>query len=945
MVDFYRMLVLSFRPLIKSYPRCVRARLCVCVDTPSADLHTNLHLLEAQLHTNRAGERARKEDGMKRVFLPALATSRAGIHTLYAWFVWERSMRHRLSRKPIARIAIFFRCARSAPGRLSSRREPSPALLAGLVPLPPRRSGHCTRGVRSWICWRVWRRVSPYRTAVSSPRGSGSTVRLSSSEGGEVEIVDTPQSVQYEELLEVVTRAVEKLKIDWPAESQAEPQRSRLEESQSRPVTHCQAVSTTAGSDGGCVQRDTFWPAVHETPTVVAQNQEVLPEGKPASHDQGHAAMPTCLGHVEESLVPVSGAGAGSSLSPCNASNRCFPHRLGCGHEWPHRPRSVERSPTHLAHKLPGDAGRVPSAEALSPGPKRPSCVGPYRQHIGGLLHQPPGRSAFAPLVQAGAPDPCVVPGQTPLAESGLLTGVLKCGSRHPVETGAEARGMDASPRGGEADLESFWSSPSGPFCHEGEHAMSPLVLSSSSSSPGAGCHGTDVAEASSVRLSPDRSAPGSSRESAPGRGVPPSSSPVLAGPSMVLGPDFSPRRLSMGDSRQEGSPLTGGGYCVSPSPGAVETLGVAPEGAHLLASGLSTEVVETILQSRAPSTRKLYALKWRLFTSWCERHQQDPVNCPVGTVLEFLQDRLSAGLSHSTLKVYVAAIAAYHAPLGGLSVGKDPPCLTFPPRCTEAEASCTFSCSLMGLVAGARGSLELGISRPFQWPLLFWTLRQVWQKLFLHPRSGYIPKVPSSAPRPVVLQAFCPPPFREPDQQKLNCMCPVRALDTYVHRAARWRKSDQLFVCYGPAKRGFPATKQTLSRWIVDAISTAYESSGLPPPLGVKAHSTRSVSASKAFLEGVSIQDICNAAGWSTPLTFLFLGRDSASGGVGISFPKRFDAARVPEGERLRLRNETPRLEALILHPCERCFSPEADAGLQRTCIYSFLVGDVTRR
>ncbi|KAI2648903.1 ATP-dependent RNA helicase DBP9 [Labeo rohita] len=49
---------------------------------------------------------------------------------------------------------------------------------------------------------------SEARTAVSSPRGSGSTVRLSSSEGAEVEIVEeTPQSVQYKELLEVVTRA------------------------------------------------------------------------------------------------------------------------------------------------------------------------------------------------------------------------------------------------------------------------------------------------------------------------------------------------------------------------------------------------------------------------------------------------------------------------------------------------------------------------------------------------------------------------------------------------------------------------------------------------------------------------------------------------------------------------------------------------------------------
>ncbi len=90
---------------------------------------------------------------------------------------------------------------------------------------------------------------------------------------------------------------------------------------------------------------------------------------------------------------------------------------------------------------------------------------------------------------------------------------------------------------------------------------------------------------------------------------------PVLAGPSMVLGPDFSPRRLSMGDSCQEGSPLTGGGHDLSPLLRVVKAVGVAPEGSLLIASGLSTEVVETTLQSRAPSLRKLYVLKLRLFT------------------------------------------------------------------------------------------------------------------------------------------------------------------------------------------------------------------------------------------------------------------------------------------------------------------------------------------
>ncbi len=136
---------------------------------------------------------------------------------------------------------------------------------------------------------------------------------------------------------------------------------------------------------------------------------------------------------------------------------------------------------------------------------------------------------------------------------------------------------MDASPQGGEVDMESFW-----------------LWFSLTHPAP----LGLDAMVHTWLRLrlyafAPDQSAPGSSRESAPGRGLSIASSPVLAGPSMVLGPDFSPRRLSMGDSRQEGSPLTGGGHYPSPPPGVVEAVGEANEGAQLIASGLSTEVVE----------------------------------------------------------------------------------------------------------------------------------------------------------------------------------------------------------------------------------------------------------------------------------------------------------------------------------------------------------------
>ncbi len=99
---------------------------------------------------------------------------------------------------------------------------------------------------------------------------------------------------------------------------------------------------------------------------------------------------------------------------------------------------------------------------------------------------------------------------------------------------------------------------------------------------------------------------------------------------------------------------------------------------------------------------------------------------------------------------------------------------------------------------------------------------------------------------------------------------------------------STQLLICYGPLKRGLHASKQTHSRWIVDAINMSYDSTDLPSQMGVKAHSTRSVVASKDFFADVPLQDICNIAGWSAPLTFVrFYGLDlRANPGSSVLLP-----------------------------------------------------------
>ncbi len=54
------------------------------------------------------------------------------------------------------------------------------------------------------------------------------------------------------------------------------------------------------------------------------------------------------------------------------------------------------------------------------------------------------------------------------------------------------------------------------------------------------------------------------------------------------------------------------------------------------------------------------------------------------------------------------------------------------------------------------------------------------------------------------------------------------------------------------------------------DAISLAYEERGLPSPLSIRAHPTRSVASSQALFRGVLLEDICVAAGWSSPHTFI---------------------------------------------------------------------------
>ncbi len=83
----------------------------------------------------------------------------------------------------------------------------------------------------------------------------------------------------------------------------------------------------------------------------------------------------------------------------------------------------------------------------------------------------------------------------------------------------------------------------------------------------------------------------------------------------------------------------------------------------------LPEHVLNTMAEARAPSTRCLYALKWSIFSVWCQDRDLEPVTSDVSVVLSFLQGMLDKQRSSSTIKVYAPIV---YAPIAGRSVGRE---------------------------------------------------------------------------------------------------------------------------------------------------------------------------------------------------------------------------------------------------------------------------------
>ncbi len=637
--------------------------------------------------------------------------------------------------------------------------------------------------------------------------------------------------------------------------------------------------------------------ASYETASALASRPS--PEmGMAPRHIPGltHPVLPSHLQPMVGSCLSSGRSSPRASIQARCCFNRCLCHGLG-GHVQRARSRgALDRAPAAVAYQLPRVAGSIACSAPLQNAATREAYTGPFGQHCDRCVHQPPGRSTLPSRVATRPPSPPLESEASEVASRRSCPRRAQSCSRRALTSARPSGRMATPPRGTPAELETLRGRSGRPVCLPG-HVSLPVVFLPVRGDPRYRCAGMQLASGlTQICVSPSEPSRTDPVQGQGGRGASPLGGALLAQPDVVSRTDAPRDSPSLANSSEEGSTFSERGHPLAPAPRLVESPRMVLGRDAEVLSGLPPAVVNTIASARALSTRQAYRLKWNLFVDWCSPRREDPRRCPIAVVLSFLQDGLERRLSPSTLKVYVAAIAAHHDAVDGKSLGKHDLVIRFlrgARRLNPPRPHLVPSWDLPSVLSAMRGapfeplqSVELKfLSLKTVLLSALATVKRVGDlqafsvddsclefgpadsHVVLRPRPGYVPKVPTMPFRDQVVNLQALP--REEADPAIALLCPVRALRIYVDRTQSFRTSDQLFVCFGGQQKGRAVSKQRLAHWIVEAIVLAYQARCLPCPLGVRAHSTRGVASSWALARGASIADICKAAGWATPNTF----------------------------------------------------------------------------
>jgi hypothetical protein len=310
---------------------------------------------------------------------------------------------------------------------------------------------------------------------------------------------------------------------------------------------------------------------------------------------------------------------------------------------------------------------------------------------------------------------------------------------------------------------------------------------------------------------------------------------------------------------------------------------------------GFSSEISELIAKPQRESTIKLYQSRWEQFLAWCKSIKKHPAQCDLVMFMNYLIHLFQSGLGPDAIKGHRSAIGPIFNTLGLFDSTKDshltllmrrfklekPRVRISMPKWNLSVVLCAFMRSpFVNATSGSDRDVELkwltvkavflvalacgrrvSCIRSLQWDFTISRGNDPYQQvctLRTLPEFRAKNQRSSDLSPSVVIPGMAHLVPRDPER----FLCPVRTLRLYAHRTARLHRGiKRLFVHWVDNKAEI--TTGHISRWVMLAVKTAYESVGQTPPVGISAHELRALAASWAYRRHVPLEDIKEALYW----------------------------------------------------------------------------------
>ena len=649
-------------------------------------------------------------------------------------------------------------------------------------------------------------------------------------------------------------------------------------------------VASTAGPHGQYGGCDPILPTIHETnpdlsPTTLLSVPELPVEKDP---DPTSSQRPSTLVDVS-TQYNIWETFQGDQAQIINYYRR-FPLRMGRSMEVRDPVRSMEHGRRHSSHQPPRIEGDLPSHLQLGSFTEKPPDNDPVRQLHSGFVHQSPGRD------QIDIPLPPNLGSPPPLSSVQHRTQGLspsrprECNGGCPVQRESPGNRVVPVPSVGQPHIRDIRQTNDRPLCNSIESQTADFlheVLPPSSLGDRRSCD--PMEQPIRLRLPSMVSNPAGSPQTQGIQCSTSSSRPMLAKPAVVSSTPGDAHRSSVQVSITNQPPNTSRRENLASTSTTPPSIGLETVTQRFISEGLSQEAALIASGSRRPSTVSTYDSRLVRFREWSIQKNINPLEAPVESIADFFVSLFNEGKQVSTIRNYRSAIASIHKGFAdGSSISsnstlthllkgmfnKRPPRKCLAPSWSINDVLTTLS--LPPYEPMHNTTLEL-LTHKTLFLIAAASARRRSELHALTTKKGFIRFSQAGVfliPDPSFLTknetvSFSPGEIYLPNISSLSSIhedkrvCPVRALKWYLERTKSIRSSDRLFLI--PRSPFNPASKDTLSRWIVNLISPHASNDE-----SIHAHQLRAHATSTAWFKGVSLDNILRAAAWKTPSTFV---------------------------------------------------------------------------